>query len=80
MVERSSHHARGQSAQAESPRRIEEWLQLRLIFLDDTVCPVLLPGHQDLAGEAGQAVIVVALVEPAIVPPAVQRNELGQDV
>jgi hypothetical protein len=57
--------------QAKSPQHDEERLQLRLVFLDDVIRLVVLPGHQHLSGEAGQAV-VVAQVEPAIVPPAVR--------
>jgi hypothetical protein len=60
MVERCSHHARGQPAQTKLPQCVEERLQLQLIFLDDTVCLVLSLRHEDLAGEARQLAVVVA--------------------
>jgi hypothetical protein len=79
-VECCSHHARGQPAQTKLPQCIEERLQLLLIFLDDAVHPVLPPRHEDLAGEARQLAVVVAQVEPAVVPPAVRGDELSHDV
>jgi hypothetical protein len=51
VVERGSHYARGQSTQAKSPQRVEERLQLWLVFLDDVIRPIILLRHKHLAGE-----------------------------
>jgi hypothetical protein len=76
VVERSGHHSRHQPTLTESPQRVEERLQLRLVLLDDTVRLVLLARHQHLAGEPQQMVTVVAQVEPSVMPAAVRRNQL----
>jgi hypothetical protein len=80
MVEHGGHHPNAQSAQTEPSQLVEEWLQLRLVVLDDAIRPVVLAQHQDLAGELWQTVVIVAQVEPAIVPSAIRRNELRRDV
>jgi hypothetical protein len=60
MVEHGGHHAHGQPAQTELPQCIEERLQLRLVLLNDAIRLVLLPRHQDLAGEAQKEAVVIA--------------------
>jgi hypothetical protein len=37
MVEHGGHHPCGQSALSKSPQRVEERMQLRLLFLDDAI-------------------------------------------
>jgi hypothetical protein len=62
------------------PQCVEEWLQLQLVLLDDAIRLVLLVRHQDLVRESWQAAVVVAQIEPTVVPPAVRRDELGRNV
>jgi hypothetical protein len=42
MVERGSHHARGQPVLMKLPQCVKERLQLRLVLLDDAIRLVLL--------------------------------------
>jgi hypothetical protein len=79
-VECDGHHSRRQPALPKPPQRVEEWLQFQLVLFDDAVRPVVLTRHQDLAGEPRQPVVIVAQVEPPVMPAAVRRDELRRDV
>jgi hypothetical protein len=46
----------------------------------DAIRPIVLARYQDLAGELRQAVVVVAQVEPPVMPTAVRRDELRRDI
>jgi hypothetical protein len=59
---------------------VKKRLELWLVLLDDAIRQVLPARHQDLAREFRQATVVIAQIKPAVMPPTIRRDELGQYV
>ena len=79
-MEGSHDHSRRKAAAPQPLQPLQERLQLGLILLQDAISPLLRTALHDPPGVGGKSAVVVAEVEPAVVPVTVGRRELGWDV
>ena len=63
----------GQALQAQLLQGVEEGVELRLVILDDAICPIVRVFRNEAAVVSGEKTVVVPQVEPLGVPSGVVR-------